>query len=47
MVSAGDTDISLHIPPGGYSGQVKREKSLKCQDLSKLQFGEGGAGGGW
>ena len=45
MVSAGDKDISLHIPRGGgrvYSGQVKTEKSLKCQDLHKCQFGGGG-----
>ena len=41
-VSVGDTDISLHIPPGG---QVKSEKSSKiCQDLPKFEFSGGGGG---
>ena len=52
MVSAGDTDISLHIPPGGGGGggilASQNWKVLKCQDLHEFQFsgvvvlGEGG-----
>ena len=56
MVSAGDTDISLYICPGsisnfsrgrGYSGQVKTQNTLKCQDLPNFQFLVGGGGGRW
>ena len=56
MVSAGDTDISLHIRPGpisnfgsfgggGILGKSKL-KTSKCQDLHKFEFLEGGVGRG-
>ena len=40
MVSAGDTDISLHIRPG------QNSKTSKCQDLSKFEFSGRGRGEG-
>ena len=53
MVSAGDTEISLHIPPGqfqfstrGRGGVFLGSQKSKCQDLPKFQFGEGRGGGG-
>ena len=50
MVSAGDTDISLHIRPGPISNLVwggvfwgsQNSKYSKCQDLPNFQFSGGG-----
>ena len=35
----------MSIGGGGYSGQVKTEKSYKCQDLAKFEWGGGGYSG--
>ena len=47
MVSAGDTDNSLHIPPGGRGGILGKSKLKSLKVPRSAEISIFGGGGGW